>query len=704
MLPIHDRLVRMCDGVDRRELLRIGGLSLLGVGLPQLLRASESSIRGAPIDPTFGRARNVIFLWLAGGPPQHETFDPKPEAPLEFRGPFQPIRTSVPGIQFCELLPRTAELAHHLAVVRSISTNNNDHDGSGYWVWTGYKYLGTNSRTIQPTDWPYFGSIIKRFRPSEILPPLSVVWLPDWARLNENVTQAGQTGGFMGREWDPDRFLGDPADPKYQVEGLQLVDLPPLQLKERRSLAEQIDSHRALLEQSEAARKFDNFQQRAFDLLLTGKARDAFAIQKEPAKLRERYGRTRFGQCALLARRLIEAGVRLVHVQWPREPGDNAVDNPLWDTHAQNAERMEDVLAPTFDVGFTCLIEDLEERGLLKETLVVAIGEFGRTPKINGNGGRDHWGSVWSFVMAGAGISGGQVYGASDKTGGHPARDGFTPGDLTATIFHLLGIDGQSTFTDRQGRPQALTLGTPLHKLLGTEPATRARQQPTGDVARVPPFNEEDWLIAPTFKPPVPIRTASEGGRPRGWRATTLLTDKTTGQFGVRLDGEMAALGIATGKAAVKIPEKSQALLAQEIRSPFAGTFEVTIEMAARASSKEFFEQVFAKHFTSKLSLFRFSEKAKSPLQRTDWEALAFQPELTDGKSWKTVQIKREFINPKPGDNFSFGLGLGVAILVEKTSPGALELAGDETHGAEVLVKSVQVKFTAKPRNDKVTA
>src|SRR5262249_21313979 len=274
----------------------------------------------------------------------------------------------------------------------------------------------TISRPIQPADWPYFGSLIKRFKPSEKLPPLSVVWLPDWARLNENVTQAGQTGGFLGREWDPDRFLGDPADPGYRVQGLELTDLAPLQLRQRRSLLEQLDHHRSKLEHGEAVRKFDTFQQRAFELLLTGKAREAFAIQNEPEKNRERYGRTRFGQCALLARRLIEAGVRLVHVQWPREPGDNAVDNPLWDTHAQNAERMEDVLAPTFDVGFTALIEDLEQRGLLQETLVVAIGDFGRTPKINPNGGRDHWGPVWSFVMAGAGISGGQVYGASDKT------------------------------------------------------------------------------------------------------------------------------------------------------------------------------------------------------------------------------------------------------------------------------------------------
>ena len=251
----------------------------------------------------------------------------------------------MPGVHFCELLPRTAGLAHKLAIARSIHTDNNDHDGSGYWVWTGNKYVGPNSRTIQPTDWPYFGSLVKRFKPSAKLPPLSVVWLPDWARLNENVTQAGQTGGFLGREWDPDRFIGDPAAAAYQVQGLKQTELTPLRLRQRERLLTQLDRHFASLERGEAVQNYDLFQQCAFDLLTSGKAREAFAIGKENAKVRDRYGRTRFGQCCLLARRLIEAGVRLVHVQWPREPGDNAVDNPLWDTHAQNADRMEDVLA-----------------------------------------------------------------------------------------------------------------------------------------------------------------------------------------------------------------------------------------------------------------------------------------------------------------------------------------------------------------------
>jgi hypothetical protein len=700
MLSIHDLPFRLCGGVSRRELLRVGGLSLLGLGLPQLLHASDKAPLGIPpTDRTFGRAKNVIFLWLAGGPPQHETFDPKPEAPAEIRGPFKPIHSNVPGIHFCELLPRTAAVADKLAVVRSIHTGDNNHDGSGYWVWTGHKYVGPNSRTIQPTDAPYFGSLVKRFRPSEKIPPLSVVWLPDWSRLNENVTQAGQTGGFMGREWDPDRFLGNPNDPAYKVQGLQLAGLPPARLKRRESLLKQIDRHFGSLERGDVVQNFDGFQQRAFDLLTSGKAREAFAIDKEPDKLRDRYGRTRFGQCALLARRLIEAGVRLVHVEWPREPGDNAVDNPLWDTHAQNAERMEDVLAPTFDVGFTALVEDLDRRGLLKETLVVAVGEFGRTPKINANGGRDHWGSVWSFVMAGAGVSGGQVYGASDRTGGQPARDGFTPGDLTATLYHLLGINWTGKFNDREGREHRLTLGTPLFKLLGTEPATSKRTPPTGDLARVPPFDESAWLIAPAFKQPLTLLPASTGGRPRGWRAVPLLDAPKEGEFGVRLDGERAVLGFASGTKALAIAQGTQAMLAQEVRSPFAGTFRVEVEIEGRAVSKEFFELVFLKHFSCKLQFFRFTGRKKSALQRHEWASAPFVPAL----SAKKFELSKQFVNPKPGDNFSFGLGLGVAVLVEKTSPGVLELPGGKAHGAEVLVKSVRVEFTAKPRLDQVT-
>ncbi len=232
MFSLEDRPVRLCDGINRREWLRVGGLSVLGLSLPQLLGGAARPASPAPAKPrlgeglqgvTFGRAKNVIFLWLQGGPPQHETFDPKPDAPAEVRGPFKAIATNVPGIRFCELLPRTARLADKLAVVRSLATDDNNHDVSGYWVLTGYPYGPGSARQIKPNDWPYFGSIVKMLRPSERLPALTSVWVPDVMRLNDNVTPAGQTAGFLGKMWEPERFVGDPSSVDYHIEGLSLT-------------------------------------------------------------------------------------------------------------------------------------------------------------------------------------------------------------------------------------------------------------------------------------------------------------------------------------------------------------------------------------------------------------------------------------------------------------------------------------------------
>src|SRR5262245_19756050 len=251
MLSILDQSASLADRVSRREWLRVGGLSALGISLPQLLRAGESSPRPAAtpalagdLGSTFGKAKNVIFLWLQGGPPQHETFDPKPDAPAEIRGLFKPIATNVPGIRFCELLPRTARLADRLAVVRSIATDDTNHDVSGYWVLTGYPYGPGSARQIKPNDWPYFGSIVKMLKPSESMPALTSVWVPDVMRLNDSVIPAGQTAGFLGRVWEPERFVGDPAGPDYRIEGLDLpADLPPLRVDRRKELLGQLDRY-----------------------------------------------------------------------------------------------------------------------------------------------------------------------------------------------------------------------------------------------------------------------------------------------------------------------------------------------------------------------------------------------------------------------------------------------------------------------------
>ncbi len=684
--------------------MRVGSLTLGGLSLPQLLAAKQIAQPASVSDKAFGRAKNVIFLYLAGGPPQHETFDPKPNAPDGIRGPFKPISTNVPGIQFCELLPRTAAMSDKLAVCRSMATDDNVHSSSGAWVLTGYKYRGPNPRTIQPTDWPYLGSVVKQLKPSEQLPALTSVWLPDVMRLNENVTPSGQTAGFLGPQWNPEVFVGDPAEPTYEIESLRETDITPVQLERRQSLLSQLEDRFRHLDGS--FKTYGAFQQQAFDLLTSGKARQAFDIAKEPDHVRDRYGRNRWGQSVLLARRLVEAGVRLVHVQWPREPGDNASDNPLWDTHAQNADRVEDVLCPMFDVGFSALIEDLDQRGLLDETLVVTIGEFGRTPKINAKGGRDHWGSVFSFVMAGAGISGGQVYGSSDRNGGFPASDRVQPGDLTATMFHLLGVPHQGHFIDAQDRPHRLTAGEPLWKLLGSEPATAERVASAGDIARVPPFDPTRYLVHTDFAEKEPLKPITAPSRPKGWRANPLNSagENNFGSAVLRdLSHQTAAIGfnLADGSP-LEIAQNSKAYIAQEVRSPYPGSYVFRVRLRVGTSSPEFFANVFRQHFTCRLVFFQFNAQTKFVNESHELASTTVDLKLHESGSneWQTAELSKTFVNPNPGSNFSFGAGMGVSIQLIKSSSGTLSIAADDR--AFVRVADVELDFLGKEVDDNV--
>ena len=706
MLNILDKGTRLCDGLTRRQLMQVGSLTLGGLSLPQLLQARDLAQPLPVSDKAFGRAKNVIFLYLAGGPPQHETFDPKPDAPDGIRGPFKPISTNVPGIQFCELLPRTAAMSDKLAICRSMATDDNTHSSSSAWVLTGYKYRGPNPRTIQPTDWPYLGSVVKQLKPSEKLPALTSVWLPDVMRLNENVTPSGQTGGFLGTQWNPEVFVGDPAEPTYEIESLRETDITPIQLSRRQSLLSQLEDRFRRIDGAVTA--YDSYQQQAFDLLTSGTARQAFDVAQEPDKVRDRYGRNRWGQCALLARRLVEAGVRLVHVQWPREPGDNASDNPLWDTHAQNADRVEDVLCPMFDVGYSALLEDLDQRGLLDETLVVAIGEFGRTPKINAKGGRDHWGSVFSFTLAGAGISGGQVYGSSDKNGAYPASNRVQPGDLTATMFHLMGIPHQGHFIDAQNRPHRLTAGEPLWTMLGSEPATTERAASTGDVARVPIFDPTRYLIQTDFAGEEPLKPITVPSRPKGWRASQLHASPSANDFGVTvlrdLDKPTAALGFNLGDGTqLEVAQNAKACLAQEVRSPYPGSYILRVRLRAEASSPEFFQSVFRKNFTGRLAFFQYNAQTKLVNESRELAAATFDAKLVAGSSdeWQTVELSKRFVNPNPGANFSFGAGMGVSIQLIKSSGGTLQIApGDR---AFIRIADVKLEFLGKEVNDQVT-
>ncbi|MCA9026842.1 MAG: DUF1501 domain-containing protein [Planctomycetaceae bacterium] len=699
MFSAFDRPTRMCDGWKRREFLRWGGVGPLGLSLSNLLHAAtEPPPVGVVDDPSFGAAKNIIYLWLQGGPPQHETFDPKPNAPSEVRGPFSPIQTNVVGTQFCELLPRTARIADKLAVVRSLSTDNNIHSASGYHVLTGRKYVGPNPRTITPnTDWPYFGSLVKMLKPSEVLPPLSTVWLPEIIRLNENVTPAGQTAGFLGSQWDPDRFLGQPWAADYHVEGLDLGNVSADRLERRMSLLRQVES--SVGSNAARAQSFDQYQSQAFDLLTSGRVQDAFAIDKEPDALRDAYGRTRWGQCCVLARRLVEAGVRLVHVGWPREPGDSAVDNPMWDTHAQNADRMEDVLCPIFDVGFSALIHDLDQRGLLQETLVVAISEFGRTPKINGSGGRDHWGPVFSFAMAGAGVQAGTVYGASDNDGAYPARDRVTPGDVTATLFHLLGIPHTSKFRDREGREHLITEGSPIDGILdrGRRPAT-STTMPGGSLVRVPPYND-DLLLHSGFGDDVQLYNVETGSRPKGWRATPLLADDSTSSAVFLIDwsgDRVAALGVGNSDVPM--------LLAQEMRNPRLGTFAFGVQACVRASSEGAY-RAFLARYECRLVIYRYNDTSKNPLRRTDFRTESFIPPFAvdDEPAFTWFELTQHLDSPGPGQNFPIGNGYGIAVLVEPVNESGS--APGEVDGQLTLlcIKEVQLNFTERTINDDVT-
>ena len=454
-----------CTGpLSSRGFLEVGAASLLGLGGLIESRAANVTKGGG----TFGNAKSCVIIFLSGGPPQHETFDPKPDAPLEIRGTFRSIATKVPGIRICETLPHTARITDRLAIIRSMTTDINAHSTSGAFMLTGY-VPPTKEENVPAgsQDWPSIASVVGAMKPSE-RSPLSSVVLPEFVHNNGNITWPGQNGGFMGAAWHPLMMKCDPNAQPMHIEGMSLADgVTSARLSERFDLLTQMDAQFQSAARSGAVAELGHMRQKAFDLLHSDASRRAFEIERESAALRENYGRHKFGQSVLLARRLVEAGVRLVQVNWPRDPGDENTSNPMWDTHQNNAGRVRDSLCPQFDRTFATFIADMQSRGLLDETLVVVMSEFGRSPKINGSGGRDHWGSCFSVVLAGAGI-GGQVIGESDRIGAFPQSRPVHPPDLAATIFHMLGLDPASEFVDPLGRPRRLSdNGEALRELIG---------------------------------------------------------------------------------------------------------------------------------------------------------------------------------------------------------------------------------------------
>ncbi|WP_010584059.1 DUF1501 domain-containing protein [Schlesneria paludicola] len=472
MLSLQSSGVRLCNSLSRREVMRIGGLGACGLSLPQLLgprslRATETATN-VMIKPSIGKAKSCIVLFLMGGPPQHSTWDPKPEAPKEVRGQIGSIETCVPGVRFGELMPKLAQRADKLALLRAISTNDNAHSSSGYYMLTGRPHAPMNAENVNPgapNDWPNWGAVLQRLRPPARDLPTSVR-LPHHIFNTDGSVWPGQDGGMLGQSADPWLFRCAPASPDYRITEFQLPgDVSLDRLSFRRDLVRAIARPHEMSADAGLLKTFGDQQERAYRVLASAASRGAFDISAESVATRERYGTTQFGQSCLLARRLIEADVRLVQVNWYRG-ADEPTDKPCWDSHADETNRLKDVLIPPTDDAFSALLDDLSDRGMLDETLVVCMSEFGRSPKMNANGGRDHWGSVFSIALAGGGIQGGTVHGSSDEIGGFPKSGRVGPEDLTATILHCLGFAPETEFHDMQGRPHVISRGQVIQPIL----------------------------------------------------------------------------------------------------------------------------------------------------------------------------------------------------------------------------------------------
>ncbi|MFO0953348.1 MAG: DUF1501 domain-containing protein [Isosphaeraceae bacterium] len=458
--------------VSRREWLRIGGVA----GLSGLSRAAlGANPRPAkPGDPPgFGRARSVLIVYANGGQSQLETWDPKPDAPDQIRGAFGSIPTSVPGVRVGEHLPRLARLADRYTIVRCVSHEDTDHGSATYLALTGRYHIRRSANPLpSPTDYPALGALLERVRPSKSAPYTAVH--VNGPALVPELPGPGQDGGFLGREYEP-LLVGDVTLGPETLPTLELPpELTPARVGARRTLLGTIDSFRSRFETDRRLRDMDGLYRQAYELLDSPRARAAFDIESEPGRVRDRYGRHRSGQACLLGRRLVEAGVPLVTVFWNhsargQDTHPDQIDAYGWDTHNDIFDVYRDHLLPRFDVSFSALLEDLDARGLLDETLVLCMGEFGRAPRVAVESkfagalpGRKHWAGVYSVVAAGAGVSRGAVLGASDRLAAYPASGRVGPWDLAATVLSALGVDPAQEATDPVGRPFPLTLGRPV--------------------------------------------------------------------------------------------------------------------------------------------------------------------------------------------------------------------------------------------------
>ena len=478
MLSILGRSKRVCNGLTRRDVLRAGGAGLLGTSLPGLLAAEQAGLVETP------RAKSVIFLFLFGGPSQLETFDPKPDAPSKIRGPFQPIATRTPDLRVSEHLPQLATMSDKFCVLRTMTHRRNDHNACHY-IQTGHPMpkadRGAAGVDADEKDWPAMGSVIEYLDRAEAERDRSrrrdfpsYLYLPNKLGHLQGYDRSGQYAGWLGRGYnavatnirkrdanDNPFFRNcDDAELDYRIHGLEArPELTLDRLDRRLSLLDQFDAERRTRDQSGAERDFDDMRERALSLVSSEKMRAAFDIRRESARLRDRYGRHLFGQSVLMGRRMLEAGARFVTVLW------DAPDGYSWDSH-RNSDDVRKHLVPGVDQSLSALLEDLQARGMLDETLVVCLGEMGRTPQANATWGRGHWSYCFPAVLAGAGIRGGAVYGRSDKDAAYPVEDPVSPETLSATIFHALGIPPGTLIHDALGRPAPVAAGAqPLHEL-----------------------------------------------------------------------------------------------------------------------------------------------------------------------------------------------------------------------------------------------
>ncbi|QIF04711.1 DUF1501 domain-containing protein [Roseimicrobium sp. ORNL1] len=467
----------LCDshlGSTRRDFLRVGGAGMIGLTLNNIFRAQAAAAGSASAgSPGWGKAKNMVMIYLQGGPSHIDLWDPKENVPDKVRSAFKSIPTKIPGHNFTEILPKLAKVNDKFTMINSMSYTPNglfNHTAAIYQIMTGYTTDKVSpSGQLEPPnakDYPNFGSNIIRLRPMDE-PMLPFVMLP--RPLQEsNVIGKGGTAGFLGKSYDPYTLYPDGDDmdmekmSRIKIDDLQLrPDLFSVRLQRRAKLRNLINDQMPVIEAAVKDMSLDDYYSRALNLIASGRARDAFALSQEPEALRDAYGRNTFGQSLLLARRLVEAGTRVVEVIWPKVANS---DNHSWDHHVGLTDRMKTRSGPMLDSGLSAFFADMDSRGLLDETLVVAIGEFGRSPEkgvsTSGNGnsadGRDHWPYCYTSIVAGAGIKRGYIHGKSDKTASAPAENPVHPAELLATIYHSFGIDPETIVHNHLNQPREL--------------------------------------------------------------------------------------------------------------------------------------------------------------------------------------------------------------------------------------------------------